>query len=228
MASKIQGIKFSLNEQLYLRDPQNTEFGQRLLSNSILLMDEIGFESFTFRKLATRMSSAEASIYRYFENKHKLLIYLSCWYWEWVNYLIDINIRNVEDPRKKLSIVIHTVIYASEESNLTEYINEHVLHRIIIREGSKSYHIHNVDSENQKGFFLSYKNLTQKVAGIILEVNPAFQYSKSLASNLFEMSNNQIYFAEHLPRLTDIRDSDNILADLEKMLVFFTFKILNA
>jgi AcrR family transcriptional regulator len=222
-----KGIKFDLNEKLYLRDPQNTEFGQRLLSNSILLMNEIGFEAFTFKKLAARMNSAEASVYRYFENKHLLLIYLTNWYWEWVQYLIEVNTKNVEDPARRLRIILHTIVNAAVESHLNEYINERILHRIIINEGSKSYHVRDVDEINRLGFFLSYKKLVEVIAETILEVNPDFSYSKSLASNLFEMSNNQIYFAEHLPRLTDIKNNEDLLDELEEMLVFLTFRLLD-
>lgn len=221
-----QGIKFNMNNKLYLRDPQNTDFGQKLLRNSILLMDEIGFEAFTFKKLAVRMKSAEASIYRYFENKHLLLLYLVCWYWEWVNYLVEINTKNVEDPARKLKILIHTLVQAPLESHLTEYINEHLLHRIVIHEGSKAYHISEVDAENQKGFYSSYKTLVERISSVILEVNPDFIYPKSLASNLFEMTNSQIYFAEHLPRLTNITSKETISEELEEMLSFFTTKIL--
>jgi AcrR family transcriptional regulator len=223
----IQSIKFNLNKNLYLRDPQETSFGQKLLKNSIELLNEIGFESFTFKKLAERMHSAEASIYRYFTNKHLLLVYLNCWYWEWVNFLLEINLRNIEDPRLKLERVIHTIVSASFESPLTDYINENLLHRIMINEGAKSYHIHSVDDENKLGFFHSYKSLVRKVADIINEVNPKFPYTKSLASNLFEMANNQIYFSEHLPSLTDIKNNEKSTEELEKMLTFFAFKILS-
>ena len=66
------GIQITLNERLYLRDPQATDLGKKIIKHSILLIDEIGFEAFTFKKLASRMSSTEASVYRYFENKHML------------------------------------------------------------------------------------------------------------------------------------------------------------
>jgi AcrR family transcriptional regulator len=223
----IQSIKFNLNENLYLRDPQETPFGQKLLKHSIELLSEIGFESFTFKKLADRMQSAEASVYRYFTNKHFLLVYLNCWYWEWVSFLLEINLRNIEEPEQKLKRVIKTIIGASYESPLVEYVNENLLHRIMINEGAKAYHIHSVDDENKLGFFLSYKSLVRKVADIIYEVNPDFPYAKSLASNLFEMANDQIYFAEHLPRLTDIKKDDKSTDELERMLTFFTFKLLD-
>ena len=77
------GIKISLNDRLYIRDPQGTTLGQKIIKHSILLIDKIGFEAFNFKKLANYMSSTEASVYRYFENKHLLLIYLVSWYWEW-------------------------------------------------------------------------------------------------------------------------------------------------
>lgn len=224
----IQGIKFNLNENIFLKDPQETLFGQRLLKNSIELLNEIGFESFTFKKLADKMQSAEASMYRYFTNKHLLLVYLNCWYWEWVNFLLDINLRNIKDPQSRLETTINSIVTATFESSLTTYINENQLHRIMINEGSKSYHIHSVDEENKLGFFMSYKNLVEKVADVIKEVKPDFPYPRSLASNLFEMANNQSYFSEHLPRLTDIKNNKNSAKELEKMISYFTFKILDA
>ena len=220
------GIKISLNERLYLRDPQETALGQKIIQHSIRLIDEIGFEAFNFKKLAVQMESTEASVYRYFENKHLLLIYLVSWYWEWVSYLIDINTRNIENPKKKLEIVIKTIVYASKDNPSIGYVNESILHRLIIAEGTKAYHTKAVDEENRDGFFLNYKNLTKKVAEVITEVNSDFPYPHALASNLFEMTNNHIYFALHLPRLTDVEVKEDNYDEVEKMLEFFAFSLL--
>ncbi len=219
-------IRFSINSKLFLRDPQSSEYGQKLLSNSILLFDELGFEAFTFKKLAVKINSTEASIYRYFQNKHLLLLYLTNWYWEWVSYLIDMNIRNIDDPEEQLKIVIHNIVNASTESPCTEYINESVLHHVIINEGSKAYHIHDVDDENKDGFFKSYKEIVKKVSDIIAKFSPGFPYPNLLASNLFEMANNQIFFAEHLPKLTDIKNRVKKYKDLEDAMNFMAFKLL--
>ena len=81
-------IRISLNPGLYLKDPQESDLGRRIIKHSILLLEELGFEQFNFKKLAEAMGSTEASIYRYFENKHLLLIYLVSWYWEWLSYMI--------------------------------------------------------------------------------------------------------------------------------------------
>ena len=221
------GIQISLNEKLYLKDPQETTLGKNIIKDSILLIEEIGFEAFTFKKLALKMSSTEASVYRYFENKHMLLLYLVCWYWEWVSFLIDMNTRNIMDPKERLRIIIHTLIFASKENPSIEYVNESVLHRLIISEGSKAYHIKSVDQENKEGFFKDYKALTAKVAGVISEIDPDFPFPRALASNLFEMANNHIYFAQHLPRLTDVTVENEDFTEVEEMIEHFAFKILN-
>lgn len=220
------GIKITLNKGLYIRDPQETVLGQKIIKHSILLIDEIGFEAFNFKKLAVRMDSTEASVYRYFENKHLLLIYLVSWYWEWVSYLIDFNTMNIESPERKLKIVIKTFVYASLENPSIEYVNESVLHRLIIAEGTKAYHTKSVDEENKDGFFVNYNQLTEKVAAVIREVDADFHYPRALASNLFEMANNHIYFAQHLPGLTDVKVIDEDFSEVENMLEFFVCSLL--
>lgn len=219
-------IKFRLNKSLYNRDPQDTELGRKIIKHSIELMDEIGFESFTFKKLASRISSTEKSVYRYFENKHLLLLFLTSWYWEWVYYLIKSNTRTINDPKQQLFIVIENIVYATSENPMTTYVNENMLHRIIINEGSKSYHTYAVDDENKAGLFLSYELLVEMVAKIIKKINPKFKYATSLTSNIFEMANNQIYFAQHLPRLTSLKKVDNCEKELIKMLNLFAEKLL--
>ncbi len=220
-------IQIEVNENLYLRNPQESKLGKKIIQYSILLIDEIGIEQFTFKKLAERIQSTEASIYRYFENKHLLLVYLLSWYWEWMKFRIDFNTMNLSDPREKLKIVIKTIVDTIRLSKPAEFIDRDSLHKIVLREGPKAYHIKEVDEENKKGFFLTYKALAGKIAKIILEANPTFPYPKSLASTLLEMSNNHIYFAQHLPSLTDVKFEDGQLEqDVESLMVFFALKLI--
>lgn len=219
-------IKISLNKGLYLKEPQDSKLGRKIIKHSIILIEKFGFEAFTFKKLAQEINSTEASIYRYFENKHLLLLFLVNWYWEWVSYLITINTMNVIDPKLKLKIIIHSFVSAHKENPNVEYVNESKLHNIVISEGMKAYHTKEVDDENSKGFFKSYKNLTTSVSKVISEVNPNFKYPHALATNLFEMSNNSIYFAQHLPTLTDISIKENEVVEVENMLMYFTSKLL--
>ena len=219
-------IKFDLNDALYLKDPQASKLGRRIVQFSVEMIHEIGFESFNFKKLASKINSAEASLYRYFENKHMLLLYLVNWYWEWVNYLIVLNTMNIKESRKKMKIVVHSLVFATMDNSLVEFINESKLHRIVIFEGTKAYHTFNIDKENAAGMFKSYKDLIEAISLIVLEVNPNFKYPNTLASNLFEMTNNQLFFANHLPRLTDISSKENIEIEVEKMLSYFLDKLL--
>ncbi len=220
------GIKISLNDGLYLKEPQDSKLGKKIIQYSILMIDEFGFESFTFKKLAAEINSTEASIYRYFENKHLLLLYLLNWYWEWVRYLITINTMNIDDPKKKLKIIIHSIVFASKENPGIAYVNESKLHNIVISEGMKTYHTKNVDEENSKGFFKGYKDLAKSVSTVINEINPNFEYPFALATNLFEMSNNHIYFSKHLPKLTDISIQKDTIEGVEDMLNYFVEKLL--
>lgn len=219
-------IKISLNEGLYLKDPQDSVLGRNIIKHSILLLSDVGFESFNFKKLSQEIGSTEASVYRYFENKHLVLIYLVSWYWEWVAYLIRINTLNIDDPKRKLEIIINSFVSASLDNPSIDYVDEGQLHSVIIAEGIKAYRTKGVDEENGKGFFRNYKQLIATVAGVISEINPTFNYPYAMASNLFEMSNNHIYFARHLPRLTDIQVEENKYSEVEKMLNYFATKLL--
>ncbi len=99
-------LSFKVNEHIYLRDPESSELGKQIVKNAIDLIYELGFEHFTFKKLANKMSTTEASIYRYFENKHRLLLYILNWYWSYMEFLVDFTIQNIQDPKEKLTKII--------------------------------------------------------------------------------------------------------------------------
>jgi len=219
-------IKFEINTELYKKDPQSTDYGKRLISESINLFEELGFEAFTFKKLAAKIKSTEASLYRYFENKHLLLLYLVVWYWNWVAYLIDYNTKNIDSPNKQLDIIIDNFVNATKENPAVGFVNEKKLHKIIISESTKVYHTKSVDAENKEGFYKSYKALIKKVADVILEIDPDFPYPNSFASSLFEMANNQIFFAQHLPSLTNIEVKSGNYEQVKKLLMFYKGKML--
>lgn len=219
-------IQMELNDKLYLRDPQDTKLGRKIIRHSILLIDEIGFEQFNFKKLAERIESTEASVYRYFENKHLLLVYLLCWYWEWTKFQLDFNTNNIEDPCQKLRIAIATIVNTAKRNATIEFVDEDVLHKVVVAEGVKGYHSKEVDKENQEGFFSTYKSLAAKIASFISEINPGFTYPRALASTLLEMAKDQAYFAEHLPRLTDVEVKNGNLSEVEQLLLDFAFRLV--
>jgi len=222
----IVGIELSINEKLFKINPQHSKLGKKILKYSVLMIDEMGLECFNFRKLAERIGSTEASIYRYFENKHLLLIYLVNWHWEWMMFRIEMKVAHIEDPRQKLNVAISCIADTAQKSAKVAFIDEDALHRIVVAEGTKAYHHKKVDRQNKEGYFLSYKSLSERVASIILENNPDFPYPRALASNLLEMANNHTYFAEHLPRLTEVNKEKDILQQVESLLLFFAEQMI--
>lgn len=219
-------IKLNLNAKLSLREPQETDLGRKIISQSIVLIEKIGFEEFTFKKLAKEIKSTEASIYRYFENKHLLLLYIMSWYWEWVNYVIDINWKNIKDDNEKLSIAIAAIADASLDEYTPSYINMKLLHHIVITESAKAYHTKLVDKENKKGLFLTYKKLAEKLVTVVLKLNPKYPYPRVLASTLLEMANSQVFFSQHLNRLTDIKVEREDYSELKTVMEHFAFSLI--
>lgn len=214
------GIK--VNDRIYLKDPESSELGRKIISGGIDLIDEIGFEAFTFRKLAHQIGTTEASIYRYFESKHRLLIYLSCWYWRWIDYKMVLVTANIDSPEERLNRAITLLVKKVEQDSDFSHINEVKLNRIIISESSKAYLNKHVDTENKEGFFLDYKLLVGRVGAIVSEINPDYLYPHMLVSTVIEGAHLQRYFAEHLPRLTDVIDGE------DATLNFFTKLVFNA
>lgn len=206
MNSVLSNLKIQINEKIFVKNPETSDLGKKILEQSILLIDEIGFDNFTFKKLGEKIGSNESSIYRYFENKHKLLVYLSSWYWSWMEYKLVFATANILDPREKLKIAITIVTEKVTDDENTAHINESVLNKIIIAEFTKTLHTKEVDQENKEGFFLIYKRVISRIVAIVNEVNPNYPYSKSLISSVVEGSLHQYFLKEHLKTITDCNE----------------------
>jgi AcrR family transcriptional regulator len=222
-------LQIKMNEKLFLRDPEQSELGKKIIQHSIRLIHQNGFEAFTFKKLAEHIGTTEAGIYRYFENKHRLLIYIVAWYWSWLEYQAAFQTNNIEDPVIKLKKVIRLLAFSVEDDLSTRHVDESLLHQIIITEGSKTYLTKRVSEDNKDRLFKPYKDLCAMIGNIILECRPDYKYPKSLASTIIEMAHFQNYFMNNLPSLTDFGDDKDelkIVAFLED-LVFSSIKICN-
>ena len=219
-------LQIKMNEALFLRNPESSALGKNILKHSVHLIYKMGFEAFTFKKLAEDIGTTEAGIYRYFENKHKLLVYLTAWYWGWLEFQISFHTNNIKDPVVKLKRVIKLLATAVEDDEQTSYINESLLHQIIIAEGSKAYLTKQVGEDNKQQFFKPYKDLCAVIGNIILECSTKYKYPKSLASTIIEMAHFQNFFMNNLPSLTDFgktKEESEIIAFLND-LVFTSLK----
>jgi AcrR family transcriptional regulator len=198
-------LTFKLSGNLFIRDPQETELGRNIIQKSIKMIDKLGFEDFTFRKLAVAIHSTEASVYRYFDNKHKLLIYLIDWYWTWLEYQVDFQTNNIQGPVERLKVCIKILAEEKSVDPGVAYVDEAALQRIVTAEFEKTFLTKQVDVDNREGLFLPYKSLCKKVAALVLEVNPQFEFPHALVSSIMLAMKHQLYYAEHLPSLTDIK-----------------------
>lgn len=222
-------LQLMMNENLFLRDPQDTDLGRKIVQESIAMIDELGFEKFTFKKLATQIDSTEASIYRYFENKHRLLVYLIAWYWNWIEYRIDFGTQNIEEPERKLEIALTIVGEKKTQDPFFPNINEEALYRIVIAESDKTYLTKQVDEDNKEGLFRGYKSLCKKIAHYILEINPDFKYPHSLISTALLTAHQQLFYAVHLPSLTDLdKNKGNLHIQVQDFLKDFVFNCIKA
>ena len=217
----ISNLRVTVNENIYIKDPESSELGKRIISEGIDFMNDVGYECFTFKKLASRINTSEASVYRYFENKHKFLLYLTSWYWRWMEYKLQILTANLSSA-EKLNRAIELLTTRRQGENQTDQFDEEKLNRIVIQESNKTYLTKEVDEVNKFGVYGAYKQIVQRVSDIILEINPKFKYPHMLASTVIEGAQHQRFFSDHLPRLTDSLEGEDSIVNFYKELAFKT------
>jgi len=223
MEHLLKSVKIDINEKIYIKNPESSDLGMRIVEQSILMIDDMGFESFTFKKLGIKIGSNESSVYRYFENKHKLLLYLASWYWGWLEYQLVFATNSIPDAKQKLTRAIEIMTRSIVEDSAFSHINEVLLNKIVINEYSKSYLTKEVDVENKEGYFVIYKRLVNRISTMINEVDGAYEYPSSLASTILEGSLHQHFLKDHFSSLTDChKDGDPTKYFLN--LVFSTLK----
>jgi hypothetical protein len=197
-----------------------------MVKKAIDLIYELGFEHFTFKKLAIEIGSTEATIYRYFENKHRLLLYILNWYWCYMEFLVTIKLENIRDKKEQLQLIVHLLTHELAESTNQFDYNKKFLNQIVIAESSKVYLVKEVAEINKDKVFKPYKDLCAKIAGIISSYQPHYKYPRSLSTTLIETSHHQQYFSRHLPKLTDVTRSKNP-EFTNNFIEDFLFKILS-
>ncbi|HRJ29928.1 MAG TPA: helix-turn-helix domain-containing protein [Cyclobacteriaceae bacterium] len=200
----MSAILFSLNDKLYLRDPQRTVIGQAIIRVSVEVIDREGFEKLTFRKVADQIESTEATLYRYFENKFRLLQYLSNWYWSILNFNLSFHLNNIQDAEEKLKICLQLLAGNKKSLGLT-MLDEKALHRIMISEFDKVFHVSSIDQDYRDGLFSPFKDTCKTLASIIKEINPKYPFPHSLVTTTITAAKQQLYYSKHMPLLSDIK-----------------------
>lgn len=196
-------FSFELNPHLYLKNPESSDLGKKIVKNAIDLIYELGFEHFTFKKLASQIKTTEATIYRYFENKHRLLLYILNWYWSYLDLYISFKIQDVKSPNSQLTEIVKILVSELPISKGQLDYNKKFLNEITIAESSKAYFVKEIDDINKQSLYQPYKYLCHRIALIISEIDTNYKFPHSLASTIIEIAHQQQFFAIHLPGLTD-------------------------
>lgn len=220
-------LQLKMNPNLYVRDPEGTDLGKKIVKYGTLMIRDLGFEEFTFKKLAQNTGTTEAGIYRYFENKHRLLTYLLTWFWTWQEYQLVFHTNNLKDAEQKINIAILMLTFQLEDKFNADHIDKQAMHQIAVSESDKSFLTKHVSADNDAKLFKPYKDLCHRIATMFLEYNPDYQFPHSLASTLIETAQHQTYFKEHLPSLTDFGPGEHY-KNLNRFITDLIFGVLNA
>lgn len=202
METILKKTKVNVNKNLYLKEPFSSELGILIVKEGMKIIQELGMEHFTFKKLAQKIGSTEAAIYRYFENKHKLLLYLSAWYWGWMEHNLVFGTANLIDPLEKLGVAVRLMVEGPIFKE-NEYLDPLQLREIVINESLKGYLTKKVDLEHEKGIFAQLYMFGERTSEIITEINPAYSFPKTLVSTVMESSLLQSFHSQHLPGMTE-------------------------
>ena len=203
MDKLLSNIRISVPDKIFSKDPESSDLGKRIVEHSIIIIDEIGFDAFTFKKLGEKIGSNESSIYRYFENKHNLLLYLTSWYWAWLEYQLVIETHSLSNELEKLKKAVEILTRTVKKDSNFTHVNEILLNRIVINENSKSFLTKQVDKENKEGYFIIYKRIVSRLKEMIFEVNPKYEYPASLASTVVEGALHQHFLKDHFKSITN-------------------------
>ena len=226
MEQLLNRMRVDVNENIYLKDPFSSDLGKEIIAKSIKLISQIGLENFTFKKLAVEVGSTEAAIYRYFENKHNLLIYLISFYWEVLNLKIAFANEYVTDPKEKITKLIDVLVNIEAAGPTIKNIDIATLHDIIVSESAKAYLTKKIDKESREGFFKSYEKLVDTISSIFIEVNGEYEFPRALACNLIETTYEQFYFSLHFHGLTELQEPAGNLDMVKKFLQSLMYAVL--
>ncbi|EAZ82873.1 TetR/AcrR family transcriptional regulator [Algoriphagus machipongonensis] len=204
----LKHLKVEVSDQLYIKEPFSSELGTAIVKEGSKLLLELGMEHFTFKKLSEKIGGTEPAIYRYFENKHKFLLYLTAWYWAWMEHNLVLATANLEDPYERLGIAIRLLVNGPLKLQ-NDYLNPNELRQIVINESLKGYLTKSVDLEHESGVFSQLYHFSDRISAIITEISPTYKHPKTLVSTVMEASLLQAFHILHLPNMTEFSLESN-------------------
>lgn len=220
MQKILEHYTVSLDKALYAKDPVSSDIGKDILRESVKILAREGLEAFTFKKLATAMSSTETTVYRYFNNKHQLVMYLSSWYWTQLEWKIVFATANIPDPKEQLLRVVEVLSEKAHHDPRSSIVNEELVQKIVTRDAFKVFEISWESDAQKKGYYKAFQDLNDRIADIIHRCDKTYKFSRALATTLVETAQRQMCFRNDLPHLTDVGKSEKQTQEFLNSLVY--------
>jgi AcrR family transcriptional regulator len=190
---------------LYNKDPQSSTLGQNLLKESAKILAEEGFDTFTLKKLAQNLQTTESSVYRYFDNKHRLLVYHVNFYWNWLTEQVDIQCcQRTLHGKDAVCKVFEIMCFPERFAWPSAQIDFECMHKILTHQSVKAYFSQHVDLENREGAHIALKILVSQMGLWLSQDLREFEFPKTLITTLLNAVMMQPFYAEHLPSLTEL------------------------
>lgn len=210
-----QQLELHIPACLYIKNPKESALGEKIIESAAELIPQLGIEEFTFKKLALHIGCTEATVYRYFENKHQLLLYILHIFWGWHEYQITFATQNLESASIKLKRTISLLSNPVFEF-FPKKKHAHNVMQTAINEGIKIHLTRHLKEEINQGAMDSYYRIVKRISGFIGELDSNYPYPDALSSSILDGALLQLFYKRYCPGISDATESNQ---DIEKFLL---------
>lgn len=202
MITLTKQLELHIPSCLYLKNPKDSALGNKIVMRSAQLIHSMGIEEFTFKKLSIAIGCTEATVYRYFENKHQLLLYIMNIFWGWHEYQIVFATQNLDSASVKLKRTI--ALLAKPEFNFLKdkKYSQDVL-QTAINEGIKIHLTRHLRDEIKTGGMESYYRLVKRISQFILELDASYPFPDALSAAIIDNALLQLFYKKYCPGISD-------------------------
>lgn len=188
-------MELAIPQALYLKNPKESRTGNAIIEHAARMIASEGIEHLTFKKLAASCGCTEATVYRYFENKHKLLLYILNIFWIWQEYRMVLNTQNITDPYEKLQHALSVIANPQIPVDLGDF-GKHIL-QTAIHEGVKIHLSRELADEINNGSLAAYHRLVQRLEDLISSYHSRYAFSAALAVTIIDNALQQLFFIRY-------------------------------
>jgi AcrR family transcriptional regulator len=202
-------ISHDINPNLFVKNPTDTDLGRKIVGNGLRLLHKTGIEQFNFKKLAVAAKTTEASVYRYFKDKHQFILYFNAWYWRYILFLVEIEIKTEQKPKDQLNSMLSFLYNKQKFKFKSEILDIYLLRELMLSESVRLIYTQNIENITKLNLLSDQIKFLEMIKNIIKEINPKIKYPLALASTIVEGIQMQNHFISHSLPLTDMQTSDS-------------------